>query len=124
MKQTSPRLEVIGPWKFQLLEDWVYFGRWETFTVPRGFITDAASIPRVFWPLLPPLGPYTDGAVLHDWLLTSGVVSSWDAHRLFRRVIRNGGTSYCTSQLMYLAVVAWNHYNLWRAQWQTQRSTH
>ncbi|MEN6605901.1 MAG: DUF1353 domain-containing protein [Bryobacteraceae bacterium] len=36
--------------------------------VPRGFITDFASIPRFLWPLLPPTGTYGKAAVVHDML--------------------------------------------------------
>lgn len=34
----------------------------------RGFKTDFASIPRIFWHILPPDGVYTQAAVLHDYL--------------------------------------------------------
>jgi hypothetical protein len=36
--------------------------------VPQGFVTDGASVPRVFWSLLPPWGRYSRAAVLHDRL--------------------------------------------------------
>lgn len=37
-------------------------------TVPKGFTTNFASIPRVFWRLLPPRGRYNRAAIVHDWL--------------------------------------------------------
>ena len=40
----------------------------ESVTVPEGFMTDFASIPRIFWTILPPDGEYTQAAVLHDYL--------------------------------------------------------
>lgn len=36
--------------------------------VPTGFITDFASVPRIFWSVFPPFGKYTKCAVLHDRL--------------------------------------------------------
>lgn len=39
-----------------------------TIVVTAGFITDLASIPRLFWDILPPFGKYTEAAVIHDWL--------------------------------------------------------
>jgi hypothetical protein len=36
--------------------------------VPVGFITDFASVPAPFWPLLPPDGEYTYPAIVHDYL--------------------------------------------------------
>ena len=37
-------------------------------TVPAGFVTDFASIPRLLWRLLPPTGRYTRASVVHDLL--------------------------------------------------------
>jgi hypothetical protein len=36
--------------------------------VPLGFVTDFASIPRVFWSALPRDGSYTYAAIIHDFL--------------------------------------------------------
>jgi hypothetical protein len=36
--------------------------------VPTGFVTDFASIPRLFWSVLRPDGPYTYPAIVHDYL--------------------------------------------------------
>ena len=40
----------------------------EVIKVPREFLTDFASIPRIFWTVLPPDGKYTGAAVIHDYL--------------------------------------------------------
>lgn len=37
-------------------------------TAPKGCVTDLASIPRPFWILLPPDGPWVKAAVIHDYL--------------------------------------------------------
>lgn len=37
---------------------WVY--------VPAGYLTDGASVPRIFWSLIPPWGIYGQAAVVHD----------------------------------------------------------
>jgi hypothetical protein len=37
-------------------------------TVPAGFVTDFASIPRPFWSILPTWGKYGPPAVVHDFL--------------------------------------------------------
>jgi hypothetical protein len=42
--------------------------RYSSVTVPVGFVTDFASIPRVFWSLLRPDGVYTYPAIVHDFL--------------------------------------------------------
>jgi hypothetical protein len=40
----------------------------EIITVPAGFVTDLASIPRPVWSFYPPDGPWVKGAVIHDFL--------------------------------------------------------
>lgn len=44
---------------------------WRDITVPAGFMSDGASVPRLFWWWLPPWGDVaTRAALVHDWLLT------------------------------------------------------
>jgi hypothetical protein len=43
-------------------------GKYPAVTVPKGFVTDFASIPRVFWSVLRPDGDYTYPAIIHDYL--------------------------------------------------------
>ncbi len=40
----------------------------QRFEVPRGFVTDLASVPRLFWTAFPPCGKYTPAAVVHDYI--------------------------------------------------------
>lgn len=40
----------------------------ELLRVPDGFVTDFASVPRIFWRLIPPTGDHGPACVLHDWL--------------------------------------------------------
>src|SRR3990167_8670023 len=54
----------------QLEADLVYLcSNGTTYTVPKGFYTDGASVPRPLWMLYPPFGEaYEAAAVLHDFL--------------------------------------------------------
>jgi hypothetical protein len=52
------------------------------FTVPTGFKTDLASVPRLFWNILPPFGKYTEAAVLHDWLYRTHLLTRAQADGL------------------------------------------
>jgi hypothetical protein len=40
--------------------------RW--ITVPAGYLTDGASVPRALWSIIPPWGAYGQAAVVHDIL--------------------------------------------------------
>jgi hypothetical protein len=49
----------------------------EIITVPAGFVTDLASIPRVVWSFFPPDGPWVKGAVIHDFLYFTQGIGIW-----------------------------------------------
>ena len=55
-----------------LLETFGYdvgeLGSGDSVEVAAGFCTDFASIPRIFWAVLPRWGKYGNAAVVHDWL--------------------------------------------------------
>lgn len=82
------------PVEFRLLEPLSYRGRWDTFTVPAGFLTDFASVPRAFVWLLPRYGLYTPAAILHDFLVETATVSRRDPDGLFRRSMRELGVTF------------------------------
>lgn len=75
----SPRMRPVfrnaeAPWlgdrsnKFKLTEDWLVWIDGEMYTVPKGYITDGSTIPRVVWWLFPPTyGPAFRAAIFHDW---------------------------------------------------------
>ncbi len=48
-------------WTVTLDDGWIV-------SVPAGFTTDFASVPRFFWRLVPPWGRYSRAAVVHDFL--------------------------------------------------------
>ncbi len=52
-------------------------------TVPKGFQTDFASVPRLFWMIIPPDGKYTQAAVVHDFLYHKHLHSRYVSDRIF-----------------------------------------
>ena len=89
-------------------EPLVYRGRRDRFTIPAGFRTDFASVPRIVVWLIPRFGRYTAAAILHDWLCTVGIetgqVTSREADGLFRRVMREQGVPVVRRWLMWAGV--------------------
>ena len=75
-----------------------------TVKVPKGFVTDFASIPKVFWPILPPSGKYTKAAVIHDYLYRLPGCSRFLADSIFREVMAQLGVSFLKRCTMYYAV--------------------
>lgn len=60
-----PILKPVGKDRFELVEPY----EWRNVHIPRGFRTNGADIPRVFWSLYPPNSPeYLSAVVIHDYL--------------------------------------------------------
>lgn len=81
-----------------------YQGNVDLFTVPPGFETNYASVPRAFWFIVSPTGRHSLPAVLHDYLYCAGLTTRADADGLFRRTMREAGVSYAVRWSMYYAV--------------------
>ena len=97
----------VGDKDFELVEPIVYQGRTQQFTVPVGFRTDLASVPRALVWLLPRYGRYTRAAILHDFLWQKGAdvgVSRPDADGIFRRAMRELGVPFLRRWMMWAAV--------------------
>jgi len=84
-----------------------------TTTVHAGFIFDWASIPRVFWNLLPPTGlsgnPYGIAALFHDWICRHREIqgqpcSRLDADQVFLEIMLYVGVTPWVAKLMYRCV--------------------
>lgn len=72
---TEMRVADDGGFPFRLIAPLVYQSPLVgTIRVPVGFKTDLASIPRVLWNVLPPVGRYDAAAVVHDDLYQTGRV--------------------------------------------------
>lgn len=57
------------PGHYRIEEPLIFFTSDDTtITVPAGFETDLASVPRFFWRIIPPFGRYTAAAIVHDYL--------------------------------------------------------
>lgn len=68
-------------------------------TVPVGFVTDLASIPRVFFSLLRPDGTYTYPAIVHDYLYWTQERSREDSDMILKLGMQDfavGGTTVAT----------------------------
>lgn len=66
--------------RFRLREDMVVEikfvdGQVLTIVVPKGFVSDGASVPWFFWKIVPPFGNYLRAAVVHDYLYRVGCLS-------------------------------------------------
>ena len=54
--------------------------------VEKGYVSDAASVPRIFWTFYPPVGRYLLAAIVHDWKLDED--HGWKAaNKMFDRAM-------------------------------------
>lgn len=89
-----------------------YQGKDQLITVPRGFVTDFATVPQIFMSLFPSTGVYTLAAVIHDYLCTmlalrngrSAKVNAVDTDGIFRRICREEGTPFVTRWALWTGV--------------------
>ncbi len=93
---------------FRLLSPFTYVSSRGAITVPLGFITDGASIPRTFWTLLGPFGPYFEAAVIHDFLYSpwNRRFTRLEVDQLFKEAMFNLGLDWPRRELIYRAVRA------------------
>ncbi|BAS04959.2 hypothetical protein [Ralstonia phage RSF1] len=84
-------------------------------TVPDGFFTDGATVPRMLWWLFPPWGVYGQAAVLHDYLcqnlrLTKNgdnpdlKLTQTEVDKIFELAMKVLGTPWIKRKIMYWAV--------------------
>jgi len=73
-------------------------------TVPKGQTTDFASIPRIFWPILPPVGRYSRAAVVHDYLYRHGLFTRKDCDLIFLHAMEELNVAKWKRIVMYWAV--------------------
>jgi hypothetical protein len=72
--------------------------------VPVGFVTDLASIPRLFWSLLRPDGEYTFPAIVHDYLYWIQDTKRDTADMILKMGMQDFGIDKATINTIYNAV--------------------
>jgi hypothetical protein len=74
-------------------------------TVPRGFVTDFASIPQAFWSLgLSPNGTYSRAAIIHDFLYWTQACTRLEADNLLFIAMTESRVPEATRETIYRGV--------------------
>lgn len=79
----------------------------DVITVPRGFTTDFASVPRAFWSLFPPWGTYGKASVLHDYLYVMQQRPRAECDGIFLEAMKVLGVNIATRTTLWSAVRTW-----------------
>jgi len=119
---TTPcRVELVGKYLFKLLEPFEYhIGEYpatdpkKIIRVPAGYITDFASIPRIFWSIVSPCDEYAKAAVIHDWLHVKGYFTKEETDLIFDEAMGVLEVPDWKRRLVYNSVKYFSGY-AWRA---------
>ena len=93
--------------------DWVLFRDLDyhvgdsdiTITVPKGFVTDFASIPQAFWTTgLSPNGKYSKAAIVHDYLYWVQGCTRKQADNILMIAMKESGVDIATRATIYEGV--------------------
>lgn len=108
-------MDTIENW---LLEDDLVYplidNAYEIIKIKSGFITDLASIPRIFWNIYPPYDPsYRSAAIIHDGLYGSHMFDRKRCDDILFQAMKQLGCSFYKRNLIYYNVrmfggTAWN----------------
>ena len=104
------QLEDDGIWAgsrvFMLMRRFRYVSSFGVIDVPLGTLTDGASVPRMFWPVFDPWGPYLGAAVIHDFLYSRANTEFTrdEADYIFHEAMYNIGVPWHTRNTIFMAV--------------------
>lgn len=102
-----PVLSPFGDGEYWVLVAPLNYRIWNTegyITIPKGFVTDLASVPPIFWSVLPKTGKYMSAAILHDYLYADQRCTKEQADLILKMEMETFGVSPIKSALIYKAV--------------------
>ena len=89
----------VGKDKYEVVKSYLY----KDIRIKKGFVTNGADIPRIFWSIFPPNSPeYMSAIVIHDFLCDKyPEVSYKEADRVFYEAMIEIGVSKWKAKLFY-----------------------
>lgn len=95
--------------EFYTLKEFTYYVGSEDsddfIVVPKGFVTDGASIPKWCWPIVGhPFAEFRQAAVLHDYLYRNHIRTKKQADKIFLEAMEVLGVDEWKRNVMYWAV--------------------
>ena len=98
-----------GSTQFVLMEEIAFVFGATMMTIPKGFVSDGASIPRFWWARVSPFdGRYLAAFLKHDYLYSAlnTKINRGGADKLLYDDLRASGMGYITANEVYYAVRA------------------
>ena len=115
----QPKLEQVSELNYVLLEPYTVNTSLMTITVPNGFVTDLASVPRALWSIFPPFGLYSGASVVHDYIYRTPEIQCTKniADMVFRELMQQAHVPEVTRESMFLAVQAFGRSSFKPRKW-------
>ena len=90
----------------RILQALAYISTLGPVVAPVGFVTDGASIPRIFWAILGPHGSYFAAAIIHDFLYSARntTYTRRQADQIFLEAMKDCGVGLVKRQVIFRAV--------------------
>lgn len=102
-------------YRYQVCSDILFTIDGEVFTIPKGFESDLASIPRIAWSYMSPAhSSLMRASIVHDWFYRMSCdFDRYQTDVIFYHMLRNDGVSLVTANILFYAVrlFGWNSYN-------------
>lgn len=91
-----PKLQPTSDNRFILLEDYAVKG----VVIPKGYRTNGADVPRLFWVLIPPFKPkFLPAVIAHDYYCDKAEYDKAD--KLFKDILLEIEKSFITKAMVY-----------------------
>ncbi len=91
--------------RWRLLKDWKVVIEKNILIIPKGFVTDLASVPRIFWIIIPPSSTKCRKAsIVHDWMYVHQYKTKSYADKVFLRELLSKDLFMLQAYIMYWAV--------------------
>lgn len=110
IKDENVKIELIGHYKFKLLEDiQINIGSNLITKVPTGYITDGYTIPRIFWNIFPPVGKDDKSAILHSYLYSRAIFKRKFCDEIFLESMKQNHVNRWVAYTKYFFVRIFGH---------------
>ncbi len=118
--------ELIGKNRWRNLEQFEYhvneYPSEEIITVPEGFETDFASVPRIFWVFISPIDTHAKAAVIHDYCYYYGMYNRKRSDDIFLEGLKVLDVPKWKVWCIYNAVRIGSWYAWWNHRRREKRS--
>ena len=82
----------------------------EIIKVPAGFITDFASVPKLFHDIIKPIGKHGKAAVIHDYCYATAIYGKFKSDCIFLEAMNVLGVEPWKRRVMFNAVLFFGFY--------------